>query len=129
MKISFARANRTLLAMNDTLIGYARCSTDKQDLTAQQAQTVWVPGQRQGMRYCEIERTPRRPSSRAQMSSTIPAAAASAGCPVSGRLAGPDSGFPFRELDGQRLAKLSTSEVLCTDVRSPVHTASAGAAG
>jgi DNA invertase Pin-like site-specific DNA recombinase len=35
VKISFVGANRTLPAMNDTLIGYARCSTDKQDLTAQ----------------------------------------------------------------------------------------------
>lgn len=35
MKISFVGANRTLPTMNDTLIGYARCSTDKQDLTAQ----------------------------------------------------------------------------------------------
>ena len=35
MKISFVGANRTLPTMNDTLIGYARCSIDKQDLTAQ----------------------------------------------------------------------------------------------
>ena len=35
MKISLSGANRTLPTTNDTLIGYARCSTDKQDLTAQ----------------------------------------------------------------------------------------------
>jgi Resolvase, N terminal domain len=35
MKISVVGAKRTLPIMSETLIGYARCSTDEQDLTAQ----------------------------------------------------------------------------------------------
>jgi Resolvase, N terminal domain len=35
VKISNAGAIRTLPVMSETLIGYARCSTDAQDLTAQ----------------------------------------------------------------------------------------------
>ena len=37
MSITRGRLNVTLPAMTTTLIGYARCSTDKQDLTAQKA--------------------------------------------------------------------------------------------